>query len=72
MGMVGVAGFGWEIEIEIPAFAGMTGWAAGMTGLGAWAPAFAGDSGWGGGPRLRGGFGWARGDGDGRGLLTSS
>ena len=32
MGMVGVAGFGWEIEIEIPAFAGMTVRGAGMTG----------------------------------------
>ena len=48
--MVGVTGVGWEIEVQIPAFAGMTGWAAGMTGLGAWAPAFAGDSGWGDGP----------------------
>ena len=41
--MVGGTGIGWEIEVQIPAFAG-------MTGLGAWPPAFAGDSGWGGGP----------------------
>ena len=52
-------GTGWEMEIEVPAFAGMTVGGAGMTGGRGWPPAFAGDS------EGRGGDGRGRGN-DGR------
>ena len=44
-------GVGWVMEIEIPAFAGMTGGGCGNYGAGRGEMA----------PRLRGGFGWGAG-----------